>query len=215
MPARVGVKIAFALPNLCRVCARLSDPTGLRPTALGCEARATLGHRPQNIPNPESFRGCVDRVHVAYATKGCHGSGAVERASAFALLRRDDQLPAGVPEHFHPPPPRLLPQIIGRQNPAWQQRVVRHRVQPRFALRRRPAQQCLRRRVVPQRVAGALRQHFQMPGIAAVDVLEVPRARDDFRVRSSVRSGILVEPRPKQISSPIGAKYAAPDGAWI
>ena len=29
-----------------------------------------------------------------------------------------------------------LPQIIGRQNPARQQRVVRHRLQPRLALRR-------------------------------------------------------------------------------
>lgn len=35
------------------------------------------------------------------------------------------ELPAGVPEHFHPPPPRLLPQAIGRQNPARQQRIVR------------------------------------------------------------------------------------------
>jgi|GEM_PF-769974 len=33
-----------------------------------------------------------------------------------------------------------------------------------------------------QRAAGALRQHFQMSGIAAVDAHEVPRARDDFRV---------------------------------
>ena len=46
--------------------------------------------------------------------------------------------------NFHPPPPHLLPQIIGRQNPARQQRVVRHRVQPRLALRRRPAEQRLR-----------------------------------------------------------------------
>jgi len=38
-----------------------------------------------------------------------------------------------VPEHFHPPPPRLLPQVIGRQNPARQQRIVRHRLQPRLA----------------------------------------------------------------------------------
>ena len=44
------------------------------------------------------------------------------------------QLPAGVAQHFHPPPPRLLPQIIRRQNPARQQRIVRHRVQPRLAL---------------------------------------------------------------------------------
>jgi len=51
---------------------------------------------------------------------------------------------------------------------------VRHRVQPRLALRRR---------VVPQCAAGAIPQHLQMPGIAAVDALEVPRARDDFRVR--------------------------------
>ena len=28
-----------------------SAPTGLRPKAQGCEARATLGHRPQNLPN--------------------------------------------------------------------------------------------------------------------------------------------------------------------
>ena len=53
--------------------------------------------------------------------------------------------------------------------------------------RRRPAQQRLRRRVVPQRAAHARRQHFQMAGIAAVDVLQVPRARDDcfFRAFSS------------------------------
>ena len=38
-------------------------------------------------------------------------------------------VPAGVPEHFHPPPPRLLPQVIGRQNPARQQRIVDRRVQ--------------------------------------------------------------------------------------
>ena len=31
-----------------------------------------------------------------------------------------------------------LPQVIGRQNPARQQRIVRHRLQPRLALRRRP-----------------------------------------------------------------------------
>ena len=32
--------------------------------------------------------------------------------------------------------------------------------------------------------------------------------------RSSVRSEISVEPHAKQFSSPIGAAYSAPDGAW-
>jgi hypothetical protein len=40
----------------------------------------------------------------------CSESRAVDRA----------QLPAGVAEHFHPPPPRLLPKMIRRQNPARQ-----------------------------------------------------------------------------------------------
>ena len=34
-----------------------------------------------------------------------------------------------------------------------------------------------------ERAARSLAEDFQMPGIAAVDALEVPRARDDFRVR--------------------------------
>ena len=79
-----------------------------------------------------------------------------------------------------------LPQVIGRQNPAWQQRIVRHRLQPDLALRRRPAQQRLRRRVVPQRAARSFAEDFQMPGIAAVATLEVPRTRDDFRAASTL-----------------------------
>ena len=34
-----------------RVALRSRIPTGFRPRAQGCEARATLGHRPTNIPN--------------------------------------------------------------------------------------------------------------------------------------------------------------------
>ena len=34
-----------------RVALRSRIPTGFRPKAQGCEARATLGHRPRNIPN--------------------------------------------------------------------------------------------------------------------------------------------------------------------
>src|SRR6185436_5777145 len=34
-----------------RVAPRLRIPTGFRPSAQVCEARATLGHRPTNIPN--------------------------------------------------------------------------------------------------------------------------------------------------------------------
>ena len=45
------------------------------------------------------------------------------------------------------------------------------------------------------------------------EVLFLLRAHIDPPFNSSVRSGILVAPRPKQISSPAGAKYAAPDGA--
>jgi hypothetical protein len=33
------------------VCARLRIPTGFRPKAQGCEARATLGNRPANVTN--------------------------------------------------------------------------------------------------------------------------------------------------------------------
>jgi len=86
-------------------------------------------------------------------------------------------LPVGGQEHFHPPSPGMLPQIIRRQYPTRQQRVVDHRVQPRLALGRAPAQQRLRRRAVPQRVTRSLFENFQMPDIAAVDALEVPRAQ--------------------------------------
>jgi hypothetical protein len=45
----------------------------------------------------------------------------------------------------------------------------------------RPAPQRLRRRVVPQRAVRSLAEDFQRPGMAAVEALEVPCARDDFR----------------------------------
>jgi len=76
--------------------------------------RATSYPGSSSAKHSQPQRGCVDRVHVACATKDCHGSGAVERA----------QLPAGstlrlmADARFQiSKPPRLLPRIIGRQNP--------------------------------------------------------------------------------------------------
>ena len=91
------------------------------------------------------------------------------------------QLPPGFPEHFDSPLPRRLPQVIGRQNSFRQEGIVRHCLQPRIALRHFPTQQCLRRPFVPQPSARSLVKDFQMPGIAVVDALEIPRARDAFR----------------------------------
>ena len=72
----------------------------------------------------------------------------------------------------------LLPQTIGRQNPARQQRVIRYRVPPRLALRHWIADGIFQ---IAERAARPFLQHFQIPGTAAVDALEVPRARNDFR----------------------------------
>jgi hypothetical protein len=83
---------------------------------------------PRSSPSakhPQSQRDYFRQPFVASATKGCLGSVAAKRA----------QLSPGVPEHLHPPPPRLLPQVIGRQNSGRQQRIVTHRVQPGLALR--------------------------------------------------------------------------------
>src|SRR5438876_3281120 len=109
---------------------------------------------------------------VAYATKFRHGRSRIEGA----------QLSPGFPEHFDTPPPRVLPLVIGRQNSFRQERIVRHRVQQRVALRRRPAQQRPGSHFVPQCPARSLVKDFQVPGIASVDALEIPRACDDFRV---------------------------------
>jgi hypothetical protein len=61
-------------------------------------------------------------------------------------------------------------------------------------------------------------------GITATQAFVDPTAPDDgdlsrlarffcARFHSSVRSGIFVEDHPTKIFSPVGAKYAAPDGA--
>jgi hypothetical protein len=52
-------------------------------------------------------------------------------------------------------------------------------------------------------------------GLSECNPAILPVCFHPAHVRSSVRSGIFVEPRLKQISSPGGAKYAAPDGALI
>ncbi|MFO1487212.1 MAG: hypothetical protein U1F65_01925 [Verrucomicrobiota bacterium] len=47
-------------------CAHSRIPTGFRPKAQGCEARATLGQRPQNISN----RNAVAALPVSFTTRG-------------------------------------------------------------------------------------------------------------------------------------------------
>ena len=88
----------------------------------------------------------------------------------------------GFPEHFDPAPPRALSEVIGRKNSFWQERIVVYRFQPSLALRRRPVQQSLCRGFVSQRCAWSIVEDLQMPRIAQIDMLEVPRAVDDFRV---------------------------------
>ncbi len=61
-------------------------------------------HRPPDIPNRNAV--ASDNLLSHMQPKVVVGSGAVERA----------QLPAGVPEHFHPPPPRLVARSSGRQS---------------------------------------------------------------------------------------------------
>jgi CheY-like chemotaxis protein len=77
------------------------------------------------------------------------------------------------------PDPSRLAQVSGRQNPFRQQRIVRHRVQPRFALRRRPTHPRPGRRVVARRPARLLAEESQMAGTAAVDARETSRPRGD------------------------------------
>src|SRR5262245_421213 len=101
---------------------------------------------------------------VAYAKKLGLESFARERA----------YLPASLVEHFNPASPRLVSHITRRQKSARQQRITRHRLQPRFALRRTPAPQCFRGRVIPQRATRSLLQRFQIASVAAIDAIEVP-----------------------------------------
>jgi len=131
------------------------------PRNLGLEDAIPLGL-------PKGF--ARDQFFVAYATKGRPALRA-DRAGFFGVERA--QLPAGVA-----PCQAVASAKVGALPPAACLRQG-------FGKAGRPAQQRLRRSVVPQRAARSLRQHFQMPGIAAVDALEVPRARDDFRVRLS------------------------------
>ena len=101
-------------------------------------------------------------------------------------------LSARIPQCFDPQPPGLLPKIVGGQKSTRQQRIVRHGVQPRVALLRRPAQHCLRRCFVPNHIARPFLERFEMPGVAAIDAFEVPRAADNFRIRLS-RAGARLE----------------------
>ena len=88
----------------------------------------------------------------------------------------------GFPERLDPPAPHLLPQVTGRQDFFRQERIMDHRVQPRFALRHGPTLQCLGRRFVPKHLARPRAKDFQIPGITVIDALEVPGTRDDFSV---------------------------------
>ena len=67
-----------------------------------------------------------------------------------------------------------LPQMIGRQNPARQQRIGLHRRQPGFPFVRRPASQRLGRARVRQFTRRTAVEHFQMARVAALDLREVP-----------------------------------------
>ena len=64
-------------------------PTGLPPSAQGCEARATLGHAPQYFPQPQ--RGCIHPVRAhGGVSQNCvyigepkrQGTGALQDAGA-------------------------------------------------------------------------------------------------------------------------------------
>ena len=55
--SRFGVREPQTMRTLKRRERRAPIPTGLRPPAQGCEARATLGHAPQLFSQPQ--RGCV------------------------------------------------------------------------------------------------------------------------------------------------------------
>ena len=45
-----------------RALAPSANPNGIPSQSKSCEARTTLGHCPQNIPNPESFQGVAVRA---------------------------------------------------------------------------------------------------------------------------------------------------------
>ena len=58
------------------------------------------------VEHPQPQYGRFGQFHVAGAMHTCPKLWGIERA----------QLATGVPKHFHPPTPRLLPQVIGRQD---------------------------------------------------------------------------------------------------
>ena len=80
-----------------RVALRSRIPTGFRPRAQGCEARATLGHRPRNIPN----RNAVEAHPFPPAPDLSHDAVGVDSISELAPKVRVARQPwAGGPNPF-------------------------------------------------------------------------------------------------------------------
>jgi hypothetical protein len=65
----------IVIGSLAGACTCLRIPTGFRPPAQGCEARATLGHRPHNIFNRNAVA-AISFAPVAY--EFCHNPVGVD-----------------------------------------------------------------------------------------------------------------------------------------
>lgn len=66
-----------------------SIPTGLHPSAPGCEERATLGNRPNDFPNPEGVAAPGDSRWMQ-PFQGCDGLRGLPRVAARTRQPWDD-----------------------------------------------------------------------------------------------------------------------------